>query len=528
MNRLPSGFTSNGVPVDPTIPKVGTTTSVGAANGTTLIDTNGLTEATADLWADTTLLILSGTNRGKTAAIVAFDPTTDTLTVAPAFPAQIASGVQYAILSDTAAAVLRALGSNDNNNAFDSSNVAANADGSLLERVEYVQTLLLASEPVSFTPSSAPTVDEDGGRVAVHVSVVDRNTGPVASGSIDITGATYELGRSTGGGAFSTVGVTQPSGATKAAGEVDLEFDIDPAEWAAGDTYRIKLGAVTATVGGTTYYMGTLTWVGEVVEDVDLKATVDDINTDLGEPNDAAVDPAGGAGTVHAKLGGVPAYTADAAWDEAAAGHVAAGSFGKLVADIDAKTTNLPADPASEATVTAVKAKTDLLPADPAAQAKLDTIHDTRLPGVVEPQTGDSYARLGPPSGASVSADIADIAANVGTWTGPTNAGATSCAASTETTLLEVTPITTPTHALVTLNLKNLTVDASIRVYELVSSGAGTEYQVIGPVKNWTTSDPDGVRVDFWAQGDYKVTITTGAEGASRDVYVQHSRKVTA
>lgn len=63
----------------------------------------------------------------------------------------------------------------------------------------------------------------------------------------------------------------------------------------------------------------------------------------------------------------------------------------------------------------AVKAKTDNLPASPAAQAKLDTLHDTRIPGTIQPQTGDSYARLGAPAGASVSADVAAVKSDTGT-----------------------------------------------------------------------------------------------------------------
>lgn len=42
------------------------------------------------------------------------------------------------------------------------------------------------------------------------------------------------------------------------------------------------------------------------------------------------------------------------------------------------------------------------------------TTLQTRIPGIVQPQTGDSYARLGAPSGASVSADILSIGNAVG------------------------------------------------------------------------------------------------------------------
>lgn len=44
-----------------------------------------------------------------------------------------------------------------------------------------------------------------------------------------------------------------------------------------------------------------------------------------------------------------------------------------------------------------------------ADRAKLDTLHDTRIPGVIQPQTGDAFQRLGAPSGASLSADLAAV-----------------------------------------------------------------------------------------------------------------------
>lgn len=76
-----------------------------------------------------------------------------------------------------------------------------------------------------------------------------------------------------------------------------------------------------------------------------------------------------------------------------------------------------------------------------ADRAKLDTLHDTRLtaaragyldelaaanlpadvdtlktrlPGVVQPQTGDAYARIGAPAGASLAADVAAVLAAIG------------------------------------------------------------------------------------------------------------------
>jgi len=56
-----------------------------------------------------------------------------------------------------------------------------------------------------------------------------------------------------------------------------------------------------------------------------------------------------------------------------------------------------------------------------ADRTKLDTLHDTRIPGVIQPQTGDSFARLGAPTGASVSADVASVAGDVTSTLADTN-----------------------------------------------------------------------------------------------------------
>lgn len=59
----------------------------------------------------------------------------------------------------------------------------------------------------------------------------------------------------------------------------------------------------------------------------------------------------------------------------------------------------------------------------------------TRIPGTVQPQTGDSYARLGAPAGASVSADIAAVFARIGAPAGASIAADVAAVKSDTTTL---------------------------------------------------------------------------------------------
>ncbi|MDO8619484.1 MAG: hypothetical protein Q7R49_06115, partial [Candidatus Daviesbacteria bacterium] len=110
----------------------GTTTALGTT--TTAIDTVR-TEA-ADYWNGGVFICVDGTNKGLARPIYDFDAAADTLYFEPAFPNAVASGVNYLIL--TRFDVARILGDNNANNAYDSSSVVENRDGSVLERLEYL------------------------------------------------------------------------------------------------------------------------------------------------------------------------------------------------------------------------------------------------------------------------------------------------------------------------------------------------------------------------------------------------------
>jgi len=92
-----------------------------------------------------------------------------------------------------------------------------------------------------------------------------------------------------------------------------------------------------------------------------IKAVTDKLDTTLVidgavyqyTANALELAPTGGGGATAAQI-------ADAVWDEVTSGHVIAGTFGKLVADINAKTTNLPSDPADASDIAASFAAIEL------------------------------------------------------------------------------------------------------------------------------------------------------------------------
>lgn len=75
---------------------ISATTSAGNVGGTTLIDT-ARTEGN-DYWNNLSVLLLGGVCKGQVRRISDFDAATDTITVSPAFTAQIATSVKYEII----------------------------------------------------------------------------------------------------------------------------------------------------------------------------------------------------------------------------------------------------------------------------------------------------------------------------------------------------------------------------------------------------------------------------------------------
>ncbi len=176
------------------------------------------------------------------------------------------------------------------------------------------------------------------------------------------------------------------------------------------------------------------------------------------------------------------------------------------VADIKAKTDNLPSDPADESNIqsklgtpvgasvsadiasvksetAAIKAKTDNLPADPADESNIQ-------------------GKLGTPAGASVSADIASVKGDV--FTLPTVCSSTHTAgnftytdAGGEQTIFEFTPPSPPRRRTVQgvwLDLVNMTQNGIIKLYYKVD---GTNYRQFHSLAFVVATDPDGIFLNF-------------------------------
>lgn len=77
-----------------------------------------------------------------------------------------ALGTDSATVTDSATTVLGAIGANNANNAFDSSNVVANVDGSTLERLEFLQSVSVVGSGTFTTDSATVPADTSQGAKA--------------------------------------------------------------------------------------------------------------------------------------------------------------------------------------------------------------------------------------------------------------------------------------------------------------------------------------------------------------------------
>ncbi len=132
-----------------------------------------------------------------------------------------------------------------------------------------------AAAQLRVNQSETGGVEEDS-IVGFGISIFDIDSGAVTSGNIDITGISAVLEKSTGGGAFSTGGITQPTFA-KANGLVSVDYRFLAAEWEIGDIYKLVVGGITATIGGDTAYVKTLIWSNIILEEVNIEAKIDEI-----------------------------------------------------------------------------------------------------------------------------------------------------------------------------------------------------------------------------------------------------------
>ena len=197
----------------------------------------------------------------------------------------------------------RYIGKNTSDNQVDTSNVTAAADGSVLERLEFLQVAVGGAAGQLRVTQSASVAVEENAYVQFNIGIFDIDAGAIASASIDITSISATLERSRAGAVFSSTGITQPT-FSKANGSVYCGYQFLAAEWQEGDMYKLVVGGITVTIDGDTAYVPDMVWSNLVTELEDLEDAVEAIPSSTGtntwnatalasiqtEANDALVD----------------------------------------------------------------------------------------------------------------------------------------------------------------------------------------------------------------------------------------------
>lgn len=166
------------------------------------------------------------------------------------------------------------LGENSNDNAFDSSSVVKNRDGSLLERSEWLIDAISGTLSALKSEQSTSTTVEENSVQQFSIAIYAVDAGAVASADIDITGISNVLMRSRAGGAFSASGITQPV-FTKGDGQVSCDYQFLAAEWQSGDMYRLNVKGIEATVDAQTVYIPEASWSNLIVEFGDMDTNIE-------------------------------------------------------------------------------------------------------------------------------------------------------------------------------------------------------------------------------------------------------------
>ncbi|MFA5377348.1 MAG: hypothetical protein WC455_16475 [Dehalococcoidia bacterium] len=197
------------------------------------------------------------------------------------------------------------IGENNAANGVDTSAVVANADGTVLERLEDINVKLGGGAAALRTTFSDSQAVEENAVQFFNIGVFDIDAGAIASGSIDITSISAVMQKSTGGGAFATGTIAQPT-FSKANGSVYCAYQFIAADWVTGDMYKLVVSGITATIHGTTAYIPAGVWSNVVLETADIDSAVDglvitcaSIQTDVGTAISDIGTVAGVVGTIH-------------------------------------------------------------------------------------------------------------------------------------------------------------------------------------------------------------------------------------
>lgn len=233
-------------PPNPFILYQGRTSAAGNAGGTTVVDT--ALPATARIEAGQVLVIYTD-DPTQVAARELLSFAAGTFTVSRAFAAQIPAGVEYAVLAMLTPD--ERIGYNNANNAYDSTLVTANADGSVFERLEWIQAAVLALQNAGelFTTFGPAEVEIDN-QAVFGLNLYD--PGGIIPVAANIVPGTVNVDRIRAGAAAANI----VAGAAAVAADGRITYAYQPTAaggWQEGDLIIVIFnGDASFTIGAVT------------------------------------------------------------------------------------------------------------------------------------------------------------------------------------------------------------------------------------------------------------------------------------
>lgn len=327
---------------------------------TTIIDAS-LTESAVDHWAGNWVMMVTGALAGQTRLITAFDPSTDTLTVTPAFTGAVAFGMIFRIMPAAGVALssialsavtsLRAVASGQADSGttttmVDAARVESIADYWVGATILFTNGTLLgvARQITAFNPTTDTITVSPALPVAAGTHTYEILPGgpvrDVTIGAGGITTSSFVAG-AIDNSALASNAISANKIATGAITSAKLAANaIDAAALATDAVTEIQTGLATAAnlttaQGGITTILGRIpaALVGGRI-DASVGAMADDTLTAAALATSAVAEIAA------ASSGGVVvADIADAVWDEARSGHNVPGTFGQGVASVQGSVT---------------------------------------------------------------------------------------------------------------------------------------------------------------------------------------------
>jgi len=164
------------------------------------------------------------------------------------------------------------IGDNNADNGISTSSVVSNRDGSVLERLEWIIYDLEGTTDLDVF-KDGPTSVEVGSKVTFSVSLIDRDSGSVAT--VDIVPGTYTVYNASGASDWTSFATGNSS---ESVGLVYIDYTFATPTWEEEDNFKVVFTGIRATLATQTAYVQDAIFTGRITGETDIEGKVDTID----------------------------------------------------------------------------------------------------------------------------------------------------------------------------------------------------------------------------------------------------------